>query len=300
MSEHKDWALITNYADRSLIRNKLTYKLARDLGFPYSPDSRDVELYINGSYEGVYLLAETIKASKNRVNIDEQSFLVEVDYKHHEKDVIVYNEEKRPFNIKHPKQPSKKQIEAFQKNINAFEKYLLQEFSKDSTLGNLSQWIDIEDYLRFYWIQEVSKNPDLFLSSTFFTWSPKEPIRMGPVWDFDAAYGIYPKGTTPMEWSSRKRGWNKMLFQNRDFRIAAKEYWIRNRKIFDGMLDSIDVFSQQLSPAAENNYRRWPILQDTENKFHLKKYNNYLDAANALKRWYKQRIEWIDKAIDKK
>lgn len=299
MAPHRDWALVTNYADRSMIRNRITYTLARELGADFAPRTLDVELFINGKYEGVYLLVETPKVSEKRINIKASEYLVEVDNKYHPKDVVVFDREKRPFNIKYPKHPDEKQIAGVKKRIENFEAYLYNEFPSESTLENLSQQMDLEDYFRFYWIQEVSKNPDLFLSSTYFTLRDDGKIHMGPIWDFDAAYGIYPKKTIPMEWHARKRGWNKRLFMNTAFKAAAREYWNNHHKVFESMLDSMEVFARQLTPAAENNYRRWDILQDTTNRFHHKKYGNYGETVLSLKTWYRQRMEWIDKALDK-
>ena len=55
MPKDKDWALIANYADKSLLKNYVTYQLASWLGAKYAPKSDYAELYLNGSYLGVYL-----------------------------------------------------------------------------------------------------------------------------------------------------------------------------------------------------------------------------------------------------
>ena len=60
------------------------------------------------------------------------------------------------------------------------------------------------------------------------------------------------------------------------------------------MLDSIDAYGALLAPAAANNFRRWPILQDTQNRFHTGKFKSYEDAVRSLKIWYRYRMNWID------
>ena len=236
---HKNWVLVTNYADRSLVRNKVTYALASALGAKGSPMTLDVELFINGSYEGVYLLTETPKDVVRR-------------------------------------------------------KFLSGAYPDADGVGKLSRWIDLEGYLRYYWIHEFSKNPDIFLTSTYFTWKEGEPFYMGPVWDFDVAYGIFPKETTYRGWLARGNGWNRALFKNPAFREAAWDYWKRYRAVFESVLDSVGVFAERLAPAAENNYRRWPILQDTQNRFHSGRFKNYGEAVLSLKRWIRFRLNWID------
>jgi len=58
-----DWVLYAPYTDKTMIRDVLTYTLDAALGH-YSPRCRFVELFLNGSYDGVYVLMEKIKRIK--------------------------------------------------------------------------------------------------------------------------------------------------------------------------------------------------------------------------------------------
>ena len=69
MGKAKGWCLLANYLDTSLLRNKMIYKLAEETGVPFTMDSKSVDLYLNGSYNGTYLLTEKVEIDKNRVNI---------------------------------------------------------------------------------------------------------------------------------------------------------------------------------------------------------------------------------------
>ncbi len=64
-----DWVLHGPYADKSLIRNALTYQTGRALGIP-APRSKFCELVIDGELLGTYLLVEKVKRDKNRVDLD--------------------------------------------------------------------------------------------------------------------------------------------------------------------------------------------------------------------------------------
>ena len=57
MRKGKKWALIAPYIDRSMIRDALTYELARPY-FEYVPEGRYCELILNGVYYGIHWLAE--------------------------------------------------------------------------------------------------------------------------------------------------------------------------------------------------------------------------------------------------
>ncbi|MDB5838176.1 MAG: Spore coat protein CotH, partial [Herminiimonas sp.] len=70
MPAERDWALLANYADKSLVRNKLAMNLGEQVGLPYNPRSRFFELYFNDTYQGVYQLFEHVKTGPDRVNVE--------------------------------------------------------------------------------------------------------------------------------------------------------------------------------------------------------------------------------------
>ncbi len=69
MGSAKGWCLLANYADTSLLRNHLVYRLAEETGIPFTMDSKSVDLYLNGKYNGTYLMTEKIEIGTNRVDI---------------------------------------------------------------------------------------------------------------------------------------------------------------------------------------------------------------------------------------
>lgn len=69
MASHRTWVPLANHADPLLMRNRLTYDLAADFGLAYSPESRFVDLVVNGEYLGNYLLGEKIEVGTNRVDL---------------------------------------------------------------------------------------------------------------------------------------------------------------------------------------------------------------------------------------
>lgn len=70
----KNWLLLAEYKDASMLRNKAALAIARELlakdGL-YASDAALVEVVINGQYWGVYLLAEQQQVNKDRVDITE-------------------------------------------------------------------------------------------------------------------------------------------------------------------------------------------------------------------------------------
>lgn len=71
-TKFKNWLLLAEYKDASLLRNKTALSIARDLlqrDGHYITDAEFVEVYINGNYWGVYLLAEQQQVHEERVDI---------------------------------------------------------------------------------------------------------------------------------------------------------------------------------------------------------------------------------------
>lgn len=68
LGKNRHWVLLANYADATLMRNKLAYDLSGALGMPYM-ESTWVNVVLNGEYIGNYLLCEQIRIDKERIDI---------------------------------------------------------------------------------------------------------------------------------------------------------------------------------------------------------------------------------------
>ena len=308
MPKDKDWALISNYADKSLMRNYLAYRLSTALNASYAPKCEFAELYVNGKYLGVYLVTETIKRSEGRINIpkNDNSYIVEFDqkYKADEQivfsDVITANGKGKPFRIHDPKNASESVLENVKKHIEDFETFLLS--IKNQENNDVENWLDIDESVKHYWVQELLKNPDAgFYTSVYFTWIKGEKIKLGPVWDFDLAAGnaVSEGNNTVDEFVLRSSYWNKYLFKDSFYSQNMIDFWNQKHEYFSSILDSIDVYKSRLELPAQNNFKRWNILEKTSEPWHPKSFKTYEAAVDWLKDWIANRILWIDSEIGK-
>ena len=69
MGSSNKWVLISNGMDHSLLRNKLVYDMAKECRLSGSIDSEWTDLYVNGVYQGLYLLTEKIDISSSGLDI---------------------------------------------------------------------------------------------------------------------------------------------------------------------------------------------------------------------------------------
>ena len=72
--QFKSWVLLADYYDSSLLRTLSAFSFAKALndGKYFSSDFAHVEVYINGQYQGVYLLCEQSQINEGRVEIYER------------------------------------------------------------------------------------------------------------------------------------------------------------------------------------------------------------------------------------
>ena len=71
MAKAKKWTLLANYCDETLLRNAYGWEYAKAFGLHYTSDYRHVDLYINGSYLGNYVICESVEVGSTRVDVND-------------------------------------------------------------------------------------------------------------------------------------------------------------------------------------------------------------------------------------
>ena len=90
----KTWVLLANYADSTMIKDKLCKDLAIDFNLSGTPNCNWIDLYFDGEYRGVYLLTEKIQIAStglNITNLEEMYEDINADYSDHTTTVIDEN-----------------------------------------------------------------------------------------------------------------------------------------------------------------------------------------------------------------
>ncbi len=142
MPSSRDWVLLANYSDKTLLRNSIAMQLGASLGMPWTPRSAFVEVWVNNRYDGVYQLTENIKVAKDRVNIDELDeddvapdtisggYLLEVDFRQ-DGYTIFSSIDHLPIVFQDPEEPVQAQEDYLKGYIDEFEsRALLRRFRR--------------------------------------------------------------------------------------------------------------------------------------------------------------------------
>lgn len=189
MGAAKRWILLANAADPSNLKNKLAYDLARDAGLAYSPESRWVELFLNGEYAGLYLLSERNEVHTQRVDLTgEGSFLVSKDWDWRFRktgDPFVMTQDNTALRIYYSDLSEDALLARFQSVENA----IFAEDGVDPVTGkHWQELIDLDSWGMRYLVEEALGNVDASTLSQFFYLDGADPsgkICAGPVWDMD-------------------------------------------------------------------------------------------------------------------
>jgi hypothetical protein len=203
-SEH-DWILNGLAFDASLIRDYLSYNIARNMG-NYASRTEYCEVVINGEYKGLYLLQEKIKADTNRVNVlkisNTQTTLPNLTGGYITKcdkttggDPVAWqfstylNGDYTDFIHVLPK-PNDVTSEQDLYIHNVFIKLATTaNANNNSILNGYPSVIDIPSFIDFMLSNELASNADGYELSTFFHKDRNGKLRAGPIWDFNLTYG---------------------------------------------------------------------------------------------------------------
>lgn len=309
MPASKNWALLANYADKSLMRNSTAMEISRIIGFPWTPRARTVELYLNGEYQGVYNLFEHKEVGKNKVNIGDDEYYLEIEQSIDEP-YYFYTGKGVPLQLKNPENPSNEQVTYIKQYVNDFEKALFGANFADPAKG-YAAYIDVDSFVDNFIIEELSKDIDGNVrKSSFLTLQEKGKLTFYHQWDFDLAFvnaDYFPGGENgPTGWwvkdygtnSTKNSGWYWRLFQDKEFVRKVRDRWSELYPKLQMVPNYIDLSVEEMGSAPDRNFQVWKIL-DIYVWPNVKVTGSYSLEVKYLKDFYVQRLEWMNSNINK-
>ena len=297
MDAAEKWILLPNSTDVSNIRNKLVYDFAEKTELYWTPDCEYVDLYLNGEYAGLYLMTEKIEISKNRLNLNENTYLFAIET------LVAKNnlgnwfstEVGSTIEITNPVDLTNQEIDDFRTYIQSIEDSILNGSS------DLFEKIDLDSWVRKYLIEEIFINLDSGLNSQYFYWdkSFSAKIFAGPIWDYDSTLGnqtlaiqnpacFYASKaqrtpTYSAPWYAAL--YNNEIFYKRLVEIFQNEYLVLLNDLIN---HEIIVLSDKLEQAAVNNNIRWASLFEERRTFQ--------EDAQYIQNFLKERVNFLNRA----
>ena len=332
MKKHKRWIMLANYADITMLRNDVAYRISDLSSLEWAPKGQHVELVYNNQYSGTYYLCEQVRVDKNRVNItelpeaadgtkitdvapDKVGYLVEFDFHadptpwqwvtsfHHTK----FGSESI-YLVKYPDENdlTTAQFEYIRGEIQNLESKLSSIKEGSATTDKqieeqyetlINKYIDPMSFIDYWLIYEVCINHEILNpGSVYLHKDVGGKFVAGPTWDFDYGTFNFSYGEAqPARTSLYVSGaiWYRYLFRNPKMKAMAKARWEELKPQIEQMTDYITERSEYLKYAAQENYARWPMTVDTNGDSHL----SYEESIKAMLRVFRDRINIIDNCM---
>ena len=71
MKQARKWVLLSNASDDSMVRARVVYDAAKQMGMTYVPELKYVDLWIDGDYRGTYLIGEKVELGSSRLDLQD-------------------------------------------------------------------------------------------------------------------------------------------------------------------------------------------------------------------------------------
>jgi hypothetical protein len=323
MPEENDWVLYAPWSDKTLIRNVLTYQLSNEMGW-YASRTRHCELYLNGDYKGIYVLMEKIKRDQNRVNISKLDpdevegddltggYILKFDWIWTGDNLGWFeSDEGSLYNYHYPKpdEISSEQVDYIQQYINNFENMMMSNAYNEPQGYPL--WINIDSFIDYIMLQELSKNVDAYRLSTYIYKDKHETdhrLYAGPIWDINHGFGNCDYGYTWLtnNWLLGYQAtddpiafWWHKLWNDDGFEDAFSQRYTELRSTtlsLNHIYSIIDSVANYLGPAIDRNFTRWPTL-GTYVWPNYYVFDTYEEEIEYLKSWTAERLQWMDQEM---
>ena len=328
LPKETDWILHGPYSDKTLMRNHIAYELSRRMG-QYAPRTRFAEAFVRerdgdlaGQYMGVYLLVESIKRGKDRVDVPRLrtsdsgevggGYVLKVD-RVGGPETYFTSDFGSILGFVSPRGSRLDDAHRawIQHDFSQLEERLSRRDFRDPQQG-YARFIDSDSFIDYFLLNELFKNVDAYFLSTFLHRTREGRLKLGPVWDLDlssgnASYGGVWKAEGWMLFpDDPRRGsavpfWWDRLFEDPAFRARLREryYTLREDVLSEpALFRLIDETAQTLDAPQKRNFQRWPTLGKYVWPNPRPYARTYPDLIQNLKTWFHQRFVWMDANVD--
>jgi hypothetical protein len=312
----KNWVLLANYADKTLMRNAMAFKISEITGLEFTPSVKFIDLYMNGEFTGNYMLTDQVEVDKKRVNVEEQEttdiqepevtggYLLEIDGFAASELKWFTSSKGLKITIKYPKDDEiVAEQEAYIRNyINTFESKLFAVDFKNPETGYRSM-VDTTSLVNWYIACELTGNSDSFWSTYIYKRRNNDKLYFGPLWDFDIAFNNDNRLDNAVrklmrEHAHNPRTWIQRFWEDEWFQKAVERRW--KILVNDGLLNQLTAYIDEtaalLDASQVKNFQRWNIL-NTRVYRETYLFPTYQGGIDYLKQYIPERIAFLNESF---
>lgn len=294
----KDWILLANYIDGTLMGNAIALKAGQLLDMPFTNHAVPVDVTLNGKFLGNYILTEQKEVGADRINIGSDGVLLEMDVNYDENWKFTSGNFHLPVMVQYPELDDMTSTDANAKLDEIKNDFAQMENSVNAPSfpnNNFLDYIDATSLVHYLIIYNLTLNEEINHPKSTYMYKKKgEKYAMGPIWDFDWAYGYegtfqqFQTPDKPLFWtaSGTRNGtvFFTRLLQSPAIRALYKTEWqkFKSQKL-PQLIQYVDTYSELIRQSYDKNFNLWKVGQG----------NLDLDVSN-IKSWLNSRAAYID------
>ncbi len=207
------WVLLADYYDHSHLRNSIIYDLANKTGNIWNPKTRYVDLFLNGEYAGLYLLAEKIEVNDNKLSLNKDDVLFYLELSNRVKTLAVkdlfpdFSGSSVSAELIYPENIHSDDFSDVEKRVRSiFDMLEKRKISEE----DFDKYIDVESFAWLYLIQEITDNCDSGRISLYF-YLRNGKLYAGSIWDYDNTLGAVEYITSDILFAKNTPFWKNIV-----------------------------------------------------------------------------------------
>lgn len=320
MGKARDWVLLANTMDRTMLRNLTVYRMAQEFeGLKNTTDCEFVHIYLNDDYRGLYLIVEQVEEGENRVEIgdgldedgnitapEDTGFLLECgngpDNNGGQKLFNPKPANKVTTNRVVIKSPEPEYLT--DEHVKYMKKYYedVQVAIAKDDFETLCELVDIQSFVDSFICTQYILSGDM--GYDYFCY--KEPggkLFMGPLWDYDQSSAASEHGGNNYKsWNAADpHPWYVKLIKNEQFRQLVIESWMERYDYIHNIPDMLYGIADEYAADIDLNYVRWEgflTAREWRTPREVYKLKTYPEHVDHLVEWLNNRVAWIENELD--
>lgn len=288
----KNWILLANYNDYTLMTNAVAMKIGQYLGMPYTNNIIPVDLTVNGVYRGNYNLTQQIEIDKDRINVGKDGAVLEFDSYFDEDFKFRSTHFNLPVMVKDADVSTPELFNALQKEFQDFENLVA---ASNFPNNEYAQQFDKLQFANFLIANNLAMNLEANHPKSVYMHKKKGgKYTMGPIWDFDWGFGFDEITRRYFHYEDipflNDRIGGKFfahLLKDPEIRSLYKQQWaVFKEKHFENLLKYVEEYAATIRESQKKDFDLWKVGP-----------NNMPQAKADMKTYLRKRVLYIDKYL---
>lgn len=311
LKKAKNYVLIANYIDPTLLHNATAFEIARRLGLPYTNHSIPVDVYFNNRYCGAYMLSEKVGINGASVDIDEEKGLfLEMDVAMDEDFCYRSPMLHLPVMVKDPDLKELAEADTTLSTTALFDSIKAEFNTAERSLFAADkdawrQYFDMESAVNYMLVQNITGNWDFTHPKSLYVWREQkgDKFKFGPVWDFDwtadyyAAQGYELDYGYPLLTSDNSANMFRYMTNTEAFWDYYRQQWERYKtEIWPEVKAYIYEYAALIETSAYTNGELWHPDRTDRHRYYWRPTSMLHQSVEEYILWIERRMEYIDQS----